>query len=106
MFSSHFMADLEKRCWVLVSTLKQDATKDDLERITPAVKNLVDDWQSQGKIMWSGTFEENDTGMAIFEATTNEAQEFYEKYRTACSDALESNLHQWSAMPILSVLGN
>jgi len=100
------MDDLEKRCWVLVSTLKQNATADDLERITPAVKNLVDDWQSQGRIMWSGSFEENDAGMAIFEATKSEAQEFYRKYHIACSDVLESNLHQWSAMPILSIIGN
>ena len=93
-----------KKCWVLVSSLKEDSTLEDLERLTPLVKNLVDQWQSSGKIMWSGSFEDNNTGMAVFEATKEEAEKFYENYRTACLDILEYRLHQWNAMPILSVL--
>ena len=94
----------EKKCWVLVSSLKENTSLEELERLTPLVKNLIDEWQTGGKIMWSGSFEDNDTGMAVFEATEDEAQQFFEKYRTACSDSLEYRLHQWSAMPILSVL--
>jgi predicted AAA+ superfamily ATPase len=93
-----------KKCWVLVSSLKENTTSDELESITPLVKNLVDEWQSSGKIMWSGSFEDNNTGMAVFEATEDEAQNFYEKYRTACSDVLLHHMHQWNAMPLLSIL--
>lgn len=100
------MEDVEKNCWVLVSVLKEDATQEDLERITPAVKEMVDKWHAQGKIMWSGSFDDVNTGMAVFEATKKEANSFYEKYRTACSDVLESSLHSWNAMPLLSLISN
>lgn len=98
------MEDSEKSCWILVSVLKENATNEDLERIVPAVKEMVDKWHQQGRIMWSGSFDEADTGMAVFEATKKEADEFYEKYRTACSDVLESSLHSWNAMPLLSLI--
>ena len=72
--------------------------------ITPQVAALVDEWQSQGKIMWSGSFENEQSSMAIFEATEDEAKEFFKKYDNACSGVLNYYLHQWDAMPILSVL--
>lgn len=94
----------QKKLWVLVSTLKENAKEEDIQKIVPAVINLIDDWQSKGGIMWSGSFDDNKTGMAVFAATEQDAKILYEKYGKLCSDALVYYLYQWDAMPILSLL--
>ena len=35
---------------------KENTNPNDLQRISSQIQNLVDEWQSQGKIMWSGVF--------------------------------------------------
>lgn len=94
----------ETRPWVIISVYKDNTNSQELEKITPQIQNLVDEWQSKGKIMWSGAFNDNQTGMAIFEATKQEANEFYQKYDKICSGILEYSMYQWDAMPILSIL--
>lgn len=94
----------EIRPWVIISVYKDNTNSQELEKITPQIQNLVDEWQSKGKIMWSGAFNDNKTGMAVFEATTQEANEFYQKYDKICSGILEYSMYQWDAMPILSIL--
>lgn len=98
------MSQQEIRPWVIISVYKDSTNPQELEKITPQIQNLVDEWQTKGKIMWSGAFSDNATGMAIFEATENEANEFYQKYSKICSGILEYSMYQWDAMPILSVL--
>ena len=90
--------------WVLISVVKEGASSDDLEGLGPQVKALVDEWQSQGRIMWSGSFDDGATGMAVFEATEQEAGEFFKKYDNACSGVLEYTMYGWDAMPVLSLL--
>lgn len=94
----------ETRPWVIISVYKDNTNSQELEQITPQIQNLVDEWQSKGKIMWSGAFNDNQTGMAVFEATKQEANEFYQKYDKICSGILEYSMYQWDAMPILSIL--
>ena len=94
----------EKRPWVLISIFKESTNADELQRITPQIQTLIDEWQSKGKIMWSGPFSDNATGMAVFEATESEANEFYQKYDKVCSGILEYTMYQWDAMPLLSFL--
>ncbi len=94
----------ETRPWVIISVYKDSTNSQELEKITPQIQNLVDEWQSKGKIMWSGAFNDNKTGMAVFEATKQEANEFYQKYDKICSGILEYSMYQWDAMPILSIL--
>ena len=94
----------EKKLWVLVSSLDQNTKEEDLQRITPSVIELVDEWQSAGKFIWSGPFNDNKTGMAIFEATEEESNIFYEKYDKICSGILEYHLYQWESIPFLSML--
>ena len=94
----------ETRPWVLISVYRDNTNPNDLQRISPQIQNLIDEWQSTGKIMWSGAFSDNKTGMAVFEGTENEANEFYQKYDKICSGILEYSMHQWDAMPILSLL--
>jgi len=93
-----------KKLWVLVSSLKETASNEDLQRITPSVISLVDQWHSRGKFVLSGPLDNNKTGMAIFEATENEAKQLLEEQKRASSDALDSYLYHWDALPFLSLL--
>lgn len=93
-----------KKLWVLVSSLKETATSDDLQRITPSVSALFDQWYSRGKFVLSGPLDNNTTGLAIFEATENEAKQLLEEQKRASSDALDSYIYQWDALPFLSLL--
>ena len=94
----------ETRPWVIITVFKENTNPSDLQRISPEIQSLIDEWQNDGKIMWSGAFNDNATGMAVFEATEQEANEFYDKYDRICSGILEYSMYQWDAMPILSVL--
>ena len=93
-----------KTPWVLVSSINENTSEQDLMRLSPAIKEMVDDWQSQGKIIWSGAFSNNKSSMAIFEATDDEAKTLYDKYDKICSGVLTYAMYQWDAMPILSIL--
>ena len=90
--------------WVLVSSLKDNTSEQELQKITPAISILIDQWQSQGKMIWSGPLDNNSTGMAVFEASDNEAKIFFSQYDKICSGTLDYHLYQWDAMPILSIL--
>lgn len=94
----------ERKLWVLMSTVKGTTKEEDVERVTPSISELIGEWQSQGKFIWSGPLNDNQTGMAIFEASEEEANRFYEKYDKNCSGVLECHLHQWKALPFLSIL--
>lgn len=94
----------EKQTWVLVSTLKQNTKEEDLQRIVPSIIDHIDEWQSAGKFIWSGPFNDNKTGMAIFEATEEDAKVFYDKYDKTCIGVLDYYLYKWDALPFLAML--
>ena len=96
--------EIIKTPWVLVSVLKENTQEQDLNRITPQIENLIDEWHSAGRIMWSGPFNDNKTAMTVFEATEQEAKNFLSKHGNACSGVLDCYMYQWDAMPILSLL--
>jgi len=48
---------------------KENTNSNDLQRISPQIQNLVDEWQTQGKMIWSGAFNDNATIMTVFEGT-------------------------------------
>ncbi|MCA9827511.1 MAG: hypothetical protein KC444_03845 [Nitrosopumilus sp.] len=98
------MSQQETKPWVLVSSIGEDTKPIDLQMIVPKITELVDEWQSSGRIMWSGAFDNEQSSMAVFEATEQEAKDFFKKYENICSGILNFYLHQWDAMPILSVL--
>lgn len=102
--TNNIMSQSETKPWVLVSNIRDDANPQDLESIAQKVAALVDEWQSRGKIMRSGAFDNETSSMAVFEATEQEAKEFYSKYEKVCSGVLNYYLYQWDAMPILSLL--
>lgn len=94
----------EDKVWVLMSQLRSDAKKDQVEEIAHSVIDLVDEWQSRGSFIWSGPLDDNKTGMAIFQATDGDAHEFYNKYGKICADVLEHHLYQWESIPFLAML--
>ncbi|MEX0910649.1 MAG: hypothetical protein WDZ43_00765 [Nitrosopumilaceae archaeon] len=94
----------EKQTWVLVSSLKQNTKEEDLKRIAPSIIDLIDEWHAVGKFIWSGPFNDNKTGMAIFEGTEDEAKGFYDKYDKICSGVLDYYIYKWDALPFLSIL--
>ena len=97
---------IQRNTWVLISVFRENTNPNDLSRITPQIQEIIDDWQSTGKIMWSGAYNDDATGMAVFDATEQEANEFYNKYDKICSGILEYTMYQWDAMPILSLLSS
>lgn len=90
--------------WVIVSSIGDDASEQDIERIRPNIISLVDNWQSSKGTMWSGSFSGQPSSMAVFEATEQDAKKFYKEYSDACENVLVHHMYQWDAMPILSVL--
>ncbi|MBT4327538.1 MAG: hypothetical protein HOD60_11665, partial [Candidatus Nitrosopelagicus sp.] len=88
------MNQQETKPWVLVSNVQEDTKTVDLQMIVPQISALVDEWQSDGKIMWSGAFDNERSSMAVFEATEDEAKEFFKKYESICSGVLNYYLHQ------------
>lgn len=96
----------QSKPWILVSSIKDDTNPQDIEKITPQIVELVDEWHSRGRLMLSGGLDDEKTGVALFEATKQEADELYKKYDKICSGILSYHLYQWDAMPILSILQN
>lgn len=92
--------------WVLLSSYRDNINPEDLNRIIPQIQAIIDDWQSSGRIMWSGALDNNKSGMAVFEADEQEAKELFNKYNSVCDGVLDCFLYQWDAMPILSILSN
>jgi len=92
----------EKLTWVLVSSIHDNTSVDDFIKVTPQVIQLVDEWQLEGKFVWSGPLSDNKTGIAIFQGTREEAERFHEKYEKICSGILNSYMYQWDAIPLLS----
>ena len=100
------MLEDEKKPYVLVSAFKEDVKPEDVEQSTPALALILDEWQLSGKMIWSGSFDDNRSAMSIIEASKNEADEFLIKYNNATSTFLSTYMYQWDAMPLLSLLGN
>ena len=98
------MSQQETKPWALVTAIKENIDQQNIEIITSQIATLVDEWHSKGKIMWSGPFDNENSSMAIFEATEQEAKEFFKKYEDVCSGILTYEMYQWDAMPSLSIL--
>lgn len=88
----------QKELWVLVSQLKENADNSELEKIAPQVLSLIDQWEHSGKFIWSGPFGDNAGGMAVFEATSDEANKFAQNYGALASDLLNYYVYKWDVM--------
>lgn len=92
--------------WILVTSIKDDTNPQDVDRITPQISGIIDEWHAKGKMIWSGGLDDEKTGIAVFEGTKPEAEMLYKKYDKICSGILNYHMYQWDAMPILSILQN
>ena len=100
------MEDSNKEPFVLVSVFKENAKPEEVANATPALSLIIDEWHNSGKMIWSGSFDDNKTAMSIIEATKNEAEVFYAKYDNITKPFLATYMYQWDAMPLLSLIGN
>ena len=98
------MAD-GKSPYVLVSIFKEDANRQDVEQTTSKIATIIDEWNIQGNMIWSGSFSDGKTAMSVIEGSKIEAESFFTKYDSTCKSFLSSYMYQWDAMPILSLLG-
>ena len=69
--------------WAIVTVFKEDTNANDLQRIFPLIQNLVDEWQNQGKMMWSGAFNDNATGMAFLKEQNKKQKDFTKNMTTS-----------------------
>jgi hypothetical protein len=91
--------DTQKSKWVLISQLKENVSDEQLAKIAPDVLSLVEGWKSKGNFIWSGPFDNNQTGMAVFDAPSEkEAKEFFDSYSKIVSGTLDHWLYNWSIM--------
>ena len=94
----------DRKLWVVISTRKKDNTEKELEIIKPMIEKLNQQWFEKGDFVWAGSFDDNKTSMAIFEATKDKAKNYFENYSKVCSNALDNKLHQWDAIPLFTIL--
>ncbi len=95
-----------KQPYVLVSVFKEDANPEEIIKASPALSTIIDEWHRSGKMIWSGSFDDNKTAMSVIEATKNEAESFYTRYDNVTKSFLATYMYEWNAMPLLSLIGN
>ena len=100
------MENDSKEPFVLVSVFKEDANAEKIANATPALSLIIDEWHNSGKMIWSGSFDDNKTAMSVIEATKNEAESFYTRYDNVTKSFLATYMYEWNAMPLLSLIGN
>ena len=99
------MAD-DKSPYVLVSIFKEDANKQDVEQSTNKISTIIDEWNGQGNMIWSGSFDDGKPAMSVIECSKTAAESFFGKYDGTCNSFLSTYMYKWDAMPILSLLGH
>ena len=98
------MAD-KKSPYVLVSVFREDAKEQDVTQAAGKIATIIDEWNMQGNMIWSGSFDDNKTAMSVIEGDKAQAESFFGKYNDACKSFLSSYMYEWDAMPLLSLLG-
>ena len=100
------MENDNKEPYVLVSVFKEDVKPEEIANAAPALSLLIDEWHNAGKMIWSGSFDDDKTAMSVIEATKDEAEAFYAKYDNTTKPFLATYMYQWNAMPLLSLIGD
>ena len=96
---SQTIQEIAKReLWLLVSQLKENTDGAELEKIAPQVLGLIDDWAKSGKFIWSGPFGNESGGMAVFEGSQKDADQFAQNYGQICSGVLNYYVYKWDVL--------
>ncbi len=96
----------EKSPYVLVSVFREDAKEQDVAQAAGKIATIIDEWNMQGNMIWSGSFDDNKTAMSVVEGTKSDIDAFFKKYDDTCKSFLSSYMYQWDAMPLLSLIGH
>ena len=96
----------EKSPHVIVSTFKEGVNPQDVEQASGKITAMIDEWNVQGNMIWSGSFDDGKTAMSVIECSKTEAESFFGKYDGTCNSFLSTYMYKWDAMPILSLLGH
>jgi len=94
----------ERKLWVIISTRIRDGSGKELAIIKPMVEKLNEGWFEKGDFIWAGSFDDDKTSMAIFEAVEDKARKYFDDYSKICLDSLDSDIHQWDALPLFTIL--
>lgn len=94
----------DRKLWVIISKRKKEGVENELEVIKPMVEKLNEEWFSKGDFIWAGRFDDDKTSMAIFEATEEKAQKYFEQYSKVCTSSLDARIYQWDALPLFTIL--
>ena len=73
------MAD-GKSPYVLVSVFKEDANQQDVEQTTSKIATMIDEWNIQGNMIWTGSFNDGKSAMSVIEANEADASTFFNSY--------------------------
>lgn len=93
----------DEKQWALVTTLRDDVNASTSQDALPQIQSVCDEWQMQGKFLWSGPFDDNKTSLTIITATKQDAQKFLDKYIQASNAVLNSYMYQWDSLPMLGL---
>ena len=95
----------EKLPHVIVSTFKEGVNPQDVEQATGKITAMIDEWNVQGNMIWTGSFNDGKSAMSVIEANEADASTFFNSYSDVCKSFLDAYMYQWDAMPVLSLLG-
>ena len=95
----------EKLPHVIVSAFKENANQQDVEQAAVKITAMIDEWNVQGNMIWTGSFNDGKSAMSVIEASETDASTFFRIYNDVCKSFLDAYMYQWDAMPILSLLG-
>ena len=95
----------QKSPHVIVSTFKEGVNPQDVEQATGKITAMIDEWNVQGNMIWTGSFNDGKSAMSVIEANEADASTFFNSYNNVCKSFLDAYMYQWDAMPVLSLLG-
>ena len=67
----------EKSPHVIVSTFKESANQQDVEQATGKITTMIDEWNVQGNMIWTGAFNNGKSAMSVIEASKIDAESFF-----------------------------
>jgi len=83
----------EQKLWGIKNTRKKKDQKK-MEIIKPIVEKLNEQWFEKGDFIGTGSFDNQKTGMAIFEAAEDKAKKYFDNCSKICSSSSGINIHQ------------
>ena len=62
----------EKLPHVIVSTFKENANQQDVEQAASKITAMIDEWNVQGNMIWTGSFNDGKSAMSVIEDSCSE----------------------------------